>query len=48
MSEWTYKGTVTADTTGSAPVGGVWKANLCVDIYRNSVTMVVGSVFEFR
>ena len=48
MSEWTYKGTVTADETGSAPVGGGWKVSICVDIYRGGVTMPPGAVAVFK
>jgi hypothetical protein len=48
VAELSYKGRVTADSTGSAPVGGTWHASLCVDVYRGAVTMAPGTVAVFK
>jgi hypothetical protein len=46
-SEVEAKGKVTADTTGSAPVGGAAKGEVCVDPNLN-VSNEPGSVFKFK
>lgn len=48
ISIWSYRGTVAYDQTGSAPAGGTWKASICVDAYRGTVTMPAGMVATFK
>jgi hypothetical protein len=44
-----FKGTVTADSTGSAPVGGVAKGEVCVTkILPSTFSNEAGSAFKFK
>ena len=47
-SEYEAKGKVTADTTGFAPVGGVAKAEACVNGTTGAITLEPGSKAIFR
>jgi len=47
-SEIESKGTVTADNTGSAPVGGVAKGEVCEDLSTANLTLEPLSAFKFK
>jgi hypothetical protein len=47
-SEIESKGQVTADNTGSAPVGGVAKGEVCEDLSTTNLTLEPLSAFKFK
>jgi len=47
-SELQSKGTVTADNTGSAPVGGIAKGEVCSDNSNTNLTLEPLSAFKFK
>ena len=46
--EFEDKGQVTADTTGSAPVGGIVKGEACYNATTGALTLEPGSAFVFK
>jgi hypothetical protein len=47
-TEFEAKGSVTADTTGSAPVGGVAKGEACVNSSTNAIVIEPGSKLKLK
>jgi hypothetical protein len=47
-TEFESTGTVTADTTGSAPVGGIIKGEACYNATTGAVSVEPGSTYVFK